>query len=217
MRPIKKQSQQRAVSLASTTRKGGGNVRIIAGLWRRSVLPVADAAGLRPTGDRVRETLFNWLNHLFGNFEEVRGLDLFAGSGALGFELASRGATHVTLIEKNRTIYQTLCKNRDKLHATTLNIICDDAITYLERNHEKFDIIFIDPPFALNLHEKAISTAIKRLTPGGLLYVEAPKEWLPECLERLNLEVLRESSAGNVTYRLVKPNLAVKGDVVSAT
>lgn len=215
MRPIKKQSQQRPVSLASTARKGGGNVRIIAGQWRRSLLPVADAAGLRPTGDRIRETLFNWLAHFFGDFESLKGLDLFAGSGALGFELASRGAEHVTLIEKNRAIYQTLCKNRDKLHASTLNIVCDDALSFLSRDENFYDIIFIDPPFALNLHEATILVALKHLSTDGLLYVEAPKEWRPECLNRLNLEILRESSAGNVTYRLVRPLETVKDDATS--
>lgn len=201
MRPLKKQNQSQAVSLPRV--RAAGTVRIIAGKWRRTPLPVSDLNGLRPTGDRVRETLFNWLNHFLGDFSEIEGLDLFAGSGALGFELASRGADSVTLIEKNRAAYTKLCAVRDKLNAgDILNIQCGDCLTILSTTDKKFDIIFIDPPFALNLHEKAVKIALSHLKSNGFLYIEAPKEWDAQVLTDLQLSVIRQSNAGAVTFRL---------------
>lgn len=205
MRPLKKQNQSQSVSLPRA--RGSGTVRIIAGKWRRTPLPVSDLNGLRPTSDRVKETLFNWLSHLWGDFSAIEGLDLFAGSGSLGFELASRGASSVMLIEKNRTAYAKLCDMRDKLHAKDiLDICCADALSVLPSIETKFDIIFIDPPFSLNLHEKAIIQALSHLKNNGLLYVEAPKEWNAEIITDLQLPVIRQSDAGAVTFRLVAKN-----------
>ena len=202
MRPLKKQSQQQSVSLPRA--RGTGTVRIIAGQWRRTPLNVTNLDGLRPTGDRVRETLFNWLSHFWGDFSEIEGPDLFAGSGALGFELASRGSKKVILVEKNRNAYKALCAVRDKLHAQEIiEIRLADALTELAKINKQFDIIFIDPPFALNLHEKAIKEALLYLKEGGYLYIESPKEWDAKILSDLKLDVARQSDAGAVTFRLV--------------
>lgn len=202
MRPLKKQSQQQSVSLPRA--RGTGTVRIIAGQWRRTPLNVTNLDGLRPTGDRVRETLFNWFSHFWGDFSEIEGLDLFAGSGALGFELASRGSKKVILVEKNRNAYKALCAVRDKLHAQeVIEIRLADALSELAKINKQFDIIFIDPPFALNLHEKAIKEALLYLKEGGYLYIESPKEWDAKILSDLKLDVARQSDAGAVTFRLV--------------
>lgn len=202
MRPLKKQNQHQSVSLPRA--RSTGTVRIIAGKWRRTPLAVSSLEGLRPTGDRVRETLFNWLNHFFGNFSSIDGLDLFAGSGALGFELASRGAKSVTLIEKNRLAFKNLSTMREKLQAEdTLDILCGDSLALLPTINKKFDIIFIDPPFALNLHEKAINLALSYLKDDGIIYVESPREWDAKVLSDLQLTVIRQSNAGAVTFRLL--------------
>ncbi len=209
MRPLKKQNQSQSVSLPRA--RGTGTVRIIGGMWRRTPLSIADLNGLRPTGDRVRETLFNWLNHIFGDFAEIQGLDLFAGSGALGFELASRGAQSVTLIEKNKAAYAKLCSVREKLKAESLlDIRCGDCFTLLPSIDKKFDIIFIDPPFAFNLHEKAIKLSLHYLTENGLLYIEAPRQWDVAILSDLQLKVVRQADAGAVTFRLVGRSLEGK-------
>ena len=205
MRPSKKQNPSQPVSLARA--RGAGTVRIIAGMWRRTPLTVSDLNGLRPTGDRLRETLFNWLTHLLGDFSQVEGLDLFAGSGALGLELASRGAKTVTLIEKNRAAFSKLLAIREKLKAEkVLDIHCADSLNLLPTINKKFDIIFIDPPFALNLHEKAIKLALPHLKENGFIYIESPREWDAKILSDLKLTVIRQSDAGAVTFRLVCNN-----------
>lgn len=202
MRPLKKQNQHQGVSLPRV--RSAGTVRIIAGKWRRTPLAVSDLEGLRPTGDRVKETLFNWLNHIFSDFSKVDGLDMFAGSGALGFELASRGAQSVTLIEKNRFAFKKLSVMCEKLHAQdTLDLHCGDSLSLLSSLNKQFDIIFIDPPFALNLHKKAINTALPFLKKGGIIYVESPREWDATVLSDLQLTVIRQSDAGAVTFRLL--------------
>ncbi len=204
MRPLKKQNHSQSVSLPRA--RAAGTVRIISGKWRRTPLAVADFDGLRPTGDRIRETLFNWLNYLLGDYSEIEGLDMFAGSGALGFELASRGARGVTLLEKNRRVYEKLCLSRTKLRAENiLDIRCADALTDVRSLNKKYDIIFIDPPFALNLHEKAIKLALSLLKENGFIYIESPKEWDAQILADLKLTVVRESETGAVAFRLVSP------------
>lgn len=207
MSPIKNQSRdtRRDVSLPRARQSRVGSVRIIAGQWRKTPLVVPDLDGLRPTGDRVRETLFNWLTHFKGDYSTLTGLDFFAGSGALGFEFGSRGAQSVVMVEKSRNAAQALKATKEKLHAEQIRIIEGDALVKVASLEERFDIIFIDPPFALNFHEKALKIATQRLKPNGLIYVESPKEWQAnELLEALNLEILRESTAGAVTYRLLR-------------
>lgn len=205
MRPIKKieHQNQRGVSLPRARATRAGSVRIIGGQWRRTPLVVPDIEGLRPTGDRVRETLFNWLRHFFGSLEEVSVLDLFAGSGALGFEAASQGAKRVLLFEKSNQAVTALKASQKKLKAEMIEIRAGDTLTLTDRLQEKFDLIFLDPPFALQMHENVLKKAIRLLKAGGMIYMESPKDMEIDFIENLGLEVVRESSSGNVTYRLL--------------
>ncbi|MDC7716408.1 16S rRNA (guanine(966)-N(2))-methyltransferase RsmD [Vogesella sp. DC21W] len=147
-------------------------VRIIGGKYRRRLLDVPEAEGLRPTPDRVRETLFNWLGQeLYGK----RCLDLFAGSGALGFEAASREALRVLLVEKMRPVAAVLQKNKQLLAATEIEILVQDALTYLKNCREQFDVIFVDPPYQSALLEQVLPQLAAILAPGGKLYIETPQ------------------------------------------
>lgn len=144
-------------------------MRIIGGLYRRRLLDFPDADGLRPTPDRVRETLFNWLG------QDLPGwtcLDLFAGSGALGFEAASRGAARVVLIERDAKAIRALEANRATLGANQLDILRVDALAWLANNRESFDLIFIDPPFDSGLAATVLPELGAHLKPGGHVYVE---------------------------------------------
>jgi 16S rRNA (guanine966-N2)-methyltransferase len=144
-------------------------VRIIGGQHRRRLLVFPDSAGLRPTPDRVRETLFNWLG------QDLPGwvcLDLFAGSGALGFEAASRGAGRVIMIERDRTALDALEKNRAMLGSTQVEILRTDALTWLANNRESFDLVFVDPPFDSGLAATVLAELATHLKSGGHAYVE---------------------------------------------
>ena len=135
-------------------------VRVIGGLWKRTPLPVLEAEGLRPTPDRVRETVFNWLGHLQpGPWSQLACLDLFAGTGAFGFEAASRGAGKVVLVESQHTVLSALTATRDKLHAHQISIVRGDAIMLAARMTDKFDVIFLDPPYGQALGEAALQSA----------------------------------------------------------
>jgi 16S rRNA (guanine966-N2)-methyltransferase len=151
-----------------------GHVRVIAGRLRGSKLPVADAPGLRPTGDRARETLFNWLQ------DEVAGrcvLDAFAGSGALGFEAASRGAASVLLLEREPRLAASLRESAVRLHADAIVVECTDAMAWLRRApHPRFDLAFLDPPFQAGLHAEAARALQPWLAPRAWVYVELAKE-----------------------------------------
>ena len=151
-------------------------VRIIGGRFKRTPLPVADAPGLRPTPDRVRETLFNWLAHLRPDPVALRGLDAFAGTGALGFELASRGAARVLMIERAAPLAAQLRAMRDKLGADGVDVRHGDALVLLRdlaARGERFDLVFLDPPFGAGLHAPALAAALPLLAPHGLVYVES--------------------------------------------
>lgn len=208
MRPMKMKSRhnQRDVSLPRvSSRSGSGSVRIIAGMWRRTPLTVSDAMGLRPTGDRIRETLFNWLMFFFGDLANRSALDMFAGSGALGFEFASRGGQRVLMFEKNTAAHALLKATQEKLNANQIELVRGDVLSLLPNRDEQFDIIFIDPPFALNYHEKAIKAALTHLKTNGVIYIESQSEWdCQELFEQLHLEVVREGHSGAVAYRLAK-------------
>ncbi len=148
-------------------------VRIIGGQYRRRLLDFPGSSGLRPTPDRVRETLFNWLG------QDLPGwtcLDLFAGSGALGFEAASRGAARVVMIERERAALDALEKNRALLGAGAVDVLRADAMAWLANNRETFDLVFIDPPFDSGLAETVLAGLAPHLKPGGLVYVEQGKE-----------------------------------------
>lgn len=205
MRPIKKieHQNQRGVSLPRARATRAGSVRIIGGQWRRTPLVVPDIDGLRPTGDRVRETLFNWIRHFFVDLEDRAVLDLFAGSGALGFEAASQGARRVVMFEKSSQAIAALKASQKKLKADMIEIRSGDALLLTERLQENFDLIFLDPPFSLNMHEKVLSRALRVLKADGMIYMESPKEMDIVFLESLGLEIIRESMTANVAYRLL--------------
>ena len=146
-------------------------MRIIGGQYKRTPLPVVDADGLRPTSDRVRETVFNWLGQ---DLTGWRCADLFAGTGALGFEAASRGAAHVTLIENHAPAVRALHAIRDRLDARMVDIVSGDAFAWLARQPDAaFDAVFIDPPFAHDWTLRALEAATRVVKPGGVIYVEA--------------------------------------------
>jgi 16S rRNA (guanine(966)-N(2))-methyltransferase RsmD len=169
-------------------------VRIIGGQWRRSLLPVADRPGLRPTPDRVRETLFNWLGQ---DLTGWRVLDAFAGSGALGFEAASRGATEVTLLEREPELVKLLAASRDRLKADMLRILRADALVWMgTAPAASFELILLDPPFDAGLHAPALQAATRLLVPGGMVYVEAGEP--PPADPPAGLCLHRHSRAGMV-------------------
>ena len=181
-------------------------VRIIGGQWKRTPLPVADIPGLRPTPDRVRETLFNWIEHLVPALEGVRGLDFFAGSGALGFELASRGARHVTLIESNHQLVEQLSQTKRKLAASQIEIVAGDALSAAGRwPQSSFEIIFVDPPFDSGLLAPALAAAGRLIVPGGLIYAESGTALQEALFERHRLQIARKGRAGRVHSYLLRP------------
>ena len=152
-------------------------VRLIGGQWKRSKLPVLDRPGLRPTPDRVRETLFNWLGQ---DLTGWRVLDAFAGSGALGFEAASRGAGEVVLLERDAALARSLAASKDRLHADALQVHAGDALSWMaSAAHGRFDLVMLDPPFDAGLHGAATDAALKLLSPGGWLYVESDRALEP--------------------------------------
>ena len=180
-------------------------VRIIGGVWKRTPLPVADTAGLRPTPDRVRETLFNWIEHFVPSLAEVRALDFFAGTGALGFELASRGAQHVTLVENNRLLTDQLTQTKHKLAAEQVQIVAGDSIAIAARWPDaSFEVIFIDPPFDSALLGPALAAAARLITPDGMIYVESDAPIDKLLLERHHLQVARVGRAGRVHFHLLR-------------
>jgi 16S rRNA (guanine966-N2)-methyltransferase len=153
-------------------RAAPGHVRIIGGHLRGSKLPVPDAPGLRPTADRVRETLFNWLQ---GEIAGARVLDLFAGTGALGFEAASRGAAHVRLLERDPRLAQGLRDTATRLHADAVQVEAADAFAWLARPADAaYDLAFLDPPFAAGAWEDCARRLQPWLAPQAWIYVEAP-------------------------------------------
>jgi len=195
---------QRPGGFKAKKSKPVGQVRIIAGQWRGRKLPVVHAAGLRPTGDRVRETLFNWLQM---DIPGARCLDLFAGSGALGLEAASRGAAGVTLVESSTMVAEQLRHTLTELGAgENVSLLVQSAEQYLSTEPPPFDIVFVDPPFAFELHEKIVRRLESVcLSPGALVYIELPTaaSGLLESLPK-SLSVAREKRFGDVTVCLLR-------------
>ena len=180
---------------------GAGEVRIIGGQWRRTRLPVATKPGLRPTPDRVRETLFNWLGQ---DLTGWRCLDAFAGTGALGLEAASRGAASVQLIEQDAALVaqlQTLCQ---RLQASTVQVRRGDGVAQLRQcPPASLDLVLIDPPFDSDLFQPALQAAVATLAPQGFIYLEAPSAWSDAALEPLGLALHRHLRAGAVHAHLL--------------
>jgi 16S rRNA (guanine(966)-N(2))-methyltransferase RsmD len=174
-------------------------LRIIGGQWKRSKLPVADRPGLRPTPDRVRETLFNWLGQDLSGW---RCLDAFAGSGALGFEAASRGAAEVTLLERDPVLADSLRSSRQRLKADVLRVEGSDAIAWMARAQGgSFDLVLLDPPFGSDLAEQALPLAARLVADGGFIYLEA-RQALPAAPE--GWVVHRQGRAGAVHFHLLR-------------
>lgn len=174
-------------------------MRIIGGEYRSRILHFPDATGLRPTPDRVRETLFNWLGQ---RLHGLVCLDAFAGSGALGFEAASRGAARVVMLERDGKVRDALRQNASLLKVGNVEILQLDALAYLSRPGESFDVIFLDPPFDRNLLLPALQSAATRLRPGGKIYAESPAPLSPE-----GFLVLRQGRAGLSHFCLLEPQL----------
>jgi 16S rRNA (guanine966-N2)-methyltransferase len=174
-------------------------VRIIGGAWRSRRIRFAPHADLRPTPDRVRETLFNWLGQ---DLTGLSCLDLFAGSGALGFEAASRGAGRVVMVERDRGIYAALEKNRDALGALQVELVRGDALEFVRRARETYDVVFLDPPFSSDYWSRLVPMLPPLLTPAARVYcesrarVEWPAGWSLE----------KEGRAGQVAHQLVTWN-----------
>ena len=174
-------------------------VRLIGGDWKRSKLPVADKPGLRPTPDRVRETLFNWLGQRLDGW---RVLDAFAGSGALGLEAASRGAGEVVLLERDAELARSLAASVARLKASSVRVEHVDALAWMRRSPPgRFDLVLLDPPFGTGLHELAVGVASPLLGESGWLYVESDQSW-PE--DHATWRVWRQSRAGAVHFALLR-------------
>ena len=178
-----------------------GRLRIVAGKWRSRLLPIADEPGLRPTSERIRETLFNWLA---STIEGSRCLDLFAGSGALGLEALSRGAGEVVFVENSTRVATVLKESVKMLEASSARIHKADAVSYLKSEPEPFDIVFLDPPFAADLLEDLCRLLSEGnwLAEGARVYLEQDRERpLPELPD--GWTILDEKTAGQVRYALV--------------
>ena len=180
-----------------------GRLRLVAGNWRSRLLDIADVDGLRPTSERIRETLFNWLA---SRIQGARCLDLFAGTGALGLEALSRGAASAVFVEQSPLAEKQLLENIRLLDASDATVLRLDALDYLaDRSGERFDIVFLDPPFAADLLDETcrLLAEQQQLADGALVYLEQdrgksePK--LPEAWR-----VLKDKTAGNVRYMLAQ-------------
>lgn len=177
----------------------GGTVRVIAGRWRGRRLAVADVAGLRPSGDRVRETLFNWLQP---QLPGARCLDLFAGTGVLGFEAVSRGAAHATLIERDPRALAALEQAAATLDAgDQIELVAADALEWLSRSEARYDLIFVDPPFGSRLWDRTLGLLPPRMSLGALVYVESPAGEEPKM--PASLGCIRHKRIAEVELRLL--------------
>lgn len=180
-------------------------VRLNAGVWRSRILKFPDAEGLRPTADRVRQTLFNWLG------QDMTGkvcLDLFAGTGALGFEALSRNARQVTMLELAKAPFQALLQNQRLLGATQADIRQLDALQFLAQNRQQYDVIFCDPPYHKQWLEKLLPQLAGHLSENGMLYVEAEYALKSDP----DWQVIKSGKAGQVFYHLLQPVPALIND-----
>ena len=176
-------------------------VRIIGGRWKRTPLPVPHKPGLRPTPSRVRETLFNWLGQDLSGW---RCCDAFAGSGALGLEAASRGASQVSLIEQNAQLVAQLQRLCTQLKASGVSVQRADALAVLP-TLSGLDVVFLDPPFEAGpaLIESALRAASAAIKPEGWVYVESPSAWTNEALAPMGLTLHKQGRAGAVHFALL--------------
>ncbi|MCX7268926.1 MAG: 16S rRNA (guanine(966)-N(2))-methyltransferase RsmD [Betaproteobacteria bacterium] len=183
--------------------KPGGEVRIIGGQWKRSKLPVANLPGLRPTPDRVRETLFNWLGQDMSGWHCA---DPFAGTGALGFEAASRGAASVLLGESSSLCIEVMQKNAERLKATGIRLQRGDGLSMLRQQApNSLDLVFLDPPYDFPHYDSALQSARACLKPGGFVYLESAKAWPADTLLVAGWHLHRHLKAGAVHAHLLQP------------
>lgn len=197
-----RRSPSRRPTGVQATRSAPQQVRIIGGEWRRSRLPVPEVPGLRPTPDRVRETLFNWLSHLWDtDFTNKQVLDLFAGTGALGLEAASRGVAQVHLVETDAKAVALLRDTCERLRTSQVEIHHTSADKFLAAHPGPFDLILLDPPFGSSWLSQLLPQLQRHLAPDGYVYIEsdAPPE-LPT-----SWQLVRESRAAGVYYGLLTP------------
>lgn len=195
-------AKKAAVASKAAPSRGVGEVRIIGGQWKRTRLPVADRPGLRPTPDRVRETLFNWVG------QDLTGwqcLDAFAGTGALGFEAASRGAAQVLMNESDAGLATQLKSIAVKLQAANVKIQRGDGVGVLRQCAPgSMHLLFIDPPFEGDLFAPALAAAAKAVADDGFIYLESPTAWGEEALAPLGLALHRHLKAGAVHAHLLR-------------
>ena len=187
----------------AATARPAGEVRLIAGRYRRRTLPVADVPGLRPTPERVRGTLFNWLGQDLAGW---RVLDAFAGSGALGFEAASRGAAEVLLLEADAALVRSLNSAKQTFGAAEVRVERADAWAWLVRGpRAHFNLVLLDPPFGADRFADALALALPLLAPAGLIYLEADRSFEADvAIAELGLELWRHTRAGAVHAHLLR-------------
>ncbi|PMN72732.1 16S rRNA (guanine(966)-N(2))-methyltransferase RsmD [Enterovibrio norvegicus] len=185
---------------SASTGGGSGFVRIISGKWRGRKLPVKNVEGLRPTTDRVKETVFNWLA---ADLYQAKCLDVFAGSGGLGLEALSRQAEHVTLLELDKGAADQIKLNINTLNADNATVVNTDALSYLSQSGQAFDVVFIDPPFRKELLSDVITRLEQNgwLSPNAMIYIEAEKE-LGAIDVPVHWDMVKEKHAGQVSFRL---------------
>lgn len=199
--PDTKPGKKTAAPAAS---KGSGEIRIIGGQWKRTRLAVAQRPGLRPTPDRVRETLFNWLGQ---DLTGWRCLDAFAGTGALGFEAASRGAASVQLVESDAALVAQLHTLQQRLQATAMRVQRGDGVAALKQAAPaSLDLVLLDPPFDSDFFTPALQAAAQAVSAQGFVYLEAPRAWVDDELAAWGLAVHRHLKAGAVHAHLLKPS-----------
>lgn len=193
-------------SKVSATARAPQEVRIIGGQWKRSKLAVSDRPGLRPTPSRVRETLFNWLG---ADMSGLRCIDAFAGTGALGLEAASRGASEVVLVEQEGDLVRSLSTVTTRLKATSVRIERGDGVAALEkRQGQGWDLVFLDPPFGEDGNPALVLSALRAAGQAvhaeGDIYLEAPRPWSDEELLPIGLRVNKQGKAGVVVFHLLR-------------
>lgn len=172
-------------------------MRIIGGQWRSRFISIPKGELIRPTPDRVRETLFNWLGQ---DLTGAACLDLFAGSGALGFEALSRGAEIVVMVEKDAAVIRFLQASAASLNANKMSLVHQHASTFLTHDQNRYDVIFVDPPFDSNLLSEVLPQLPASLNPDGCVYVESRRKFVADN----TWMIWKQSRAGNVNYCLLK-------------
>ena len=179
-------------------------LRVIGGQWRGRKLTFPDRPGLRPTGDRVRETLFNWVGH---TLQGAQCLDLFAGSGALGIEALSRGAAHCDFVDTDREVVAYIDRHLERLDAQHDGAThCNTASDFLGTTNSTWNVVFVDPPFDARVGESALTLLLTggHVTTDSWVYFETSRS-NPEAVPETHYEIFREKTTGDVRYQLLKP------------